>query len=88
MQSPRAGPIKDGKVIVHFRHTGGAPILKQCKYKVQADARFATIIQLLRSHLRLGNEEPLVREFDGAPRRLGARTHRPIALQLTVTHAL
>ena len=52
-------PIRDGKVVVHFRHTGGAPILKQQKFKVPADARFSTVTALLRSHLRLKDEDPL-----------------------------
>ena len=53
--------VRDGKVIVHFRHTGSAPILKNQKFKVPADARFSTVITLLRSHLRLSNDDPLVR---------------------------
>lgn len=55
-------PVReDGKVVVQFRHTGNAPILKQQKYKVPADARFSTLATLLRSHLRLSADEPLVR---------------------------
>ena len=53
--------VRDGKVIVHFRHTGSAPILKNQKFKVPADARFSTVTTLLRSHLRLSNDDPLVR---------------------------
>ena len=56
-----AQPIKDGKVIVHFRHTGSAPILKTQKFKVPASAPFSTVQTLLRSHLRLGTDDPLVR---------------------------
>jgi ubiquitin-like protein ATG12 len=54
----------DAKVIVHFRHAGNAPILAagHQKFKVPADARFSTVIELLRSKLgkALGSDEPLV----------------------------
>ena len=67
MLSPRSNPIKDGKVIVNFRNAGNAPVLKNQKFKVKADARFATVIELLRTHLRrpdgsrLDSTDPLVR---------------------------
>ncbi len=51
----------DGKVVVHFQHTGDAPILKEKKFKVPADARFSTIATLLRSKLRLAADDSLVR---------------------------
>ena len=57
-----ANPVRDdGKVVVQFRHTGNAPILRQQKFKVPADARFSTVTSLLRSHLRLTSDDPLVR---------------------------
>ena len=56
-----AAVVRDGKVVVHFRHTGSAPILKTQKFKVPADARFSTVTTLLRSHLRLSTDDPLVR---------------------------
>ena len=55
-------PIRDdGKVVVQFRNTGGAPILKQQKFKFPADARFSSVISMLRQHLKLPAEESLVR---------------------------
>ena len=61
-----AAPIRDGGVVVvHFRHVGSAPILREGhqKFKVPADARFSTVTQLLRSKLggALGADDPLVR---------------------------
>ena len=50
----------DGKVVVRFQHTGGAPILKQQKYKLAADARFSTVITLLKQKLGLKAEDALV----------------------------
>ena len=48
-------------MVVQFRHTGDAPILKQSKFKVPAGAKFSVVSQLLRQHLRLEPEETLVR---------------------------
>ena len=52
--------VKDGKVVVSFKHTGDAPILKQTKFKVPADAPFQTITALLRRTLGLKPQDPLV----------------------------
>ena len=49
----------DGKVVVHFRHTGSAPILKTNKFKLPADAKFSTAATMLRKHLSLPDNEPL-----------------------------
>ena len=46
-------PVKEGKVVVHFRHVGSAPVLKQQKYKVPGNAKFEVATQLLRSKLNL-----------------------------------
>ena len=43
-----AAAVRDGKVVVHFRHVGSAPILKQQKYTVPSDAKFSTVTALLR----------------------------------------
>ena len=56
---PFANAYGDAKIVVHFRHTGDAPILKQSKFKVPASAKFSVVLQLLRSHLRLPPEASL-----------------------------
>ena len=53
--------VKDGKVVVSFKHTGDAPILKQTKFKVPANAPFQTVSALLRRTLGLQPSDPLVR---------------------------
>jgi ubiquitin-like protein ATG12 len=50
---------EDGKVVVSFRHAGNAPILKQSKFKLPADVRFAAVTETLRTHLRMGPEDAL-----------------------------
>ena len=50
---------EDGKVVVSFNHAGAAPILKQKKFKVPADAAFATVRELLRTQLHMKPEDPL-----------------------------
>jgi len=57
--TPSKAVRADGKVVVHFRHTGDAPILKQSKFKVPADAQFQVVTELLRKHLGLASEDPL-----------------------------
>ena len=55
-------PVReDGKVVVHFRHTGSAPILRQQKFKVPSDARFSTVTTLLRKQLGMTPDNSLVR---------------------------
>ena len=49
----------DGKVVVHFRHTGDAPILKTSKFKLPGTAKFSTAAQMLRKHLSLPDSTPL-----------------------------
>ncbi|TXG68372.1 hypothetical protein EZV62_003307 [Acer yangbiense] len=39
------------KVVVHFRATGGAPILKQAKFKISGTDKFAKVIDFLCRHL-------------------------------------
>ena len=55
-----ASAVKDGKVIVNFKHTGDAPILRTAKFKVPADAPFQTVTALLRKALGLQAQDPLV----------------------------
>ena len=55
-----ASAVKDGKVIVNFKHTGDAPILRTTKFKVPADAPFQTVTALLRKALGLQAQDPLV----------------------------
>ena len=50
---------EDGKVIVHFRNAGGAPVLAQQKFKLPANAKFEVAAQLLRSKLGLAAEDSL-----------------------------
>ena len=49
----------DGMVVVSFRHTGSAPVLRQQKFKVRADQRFALVGDLLRQQLGLAPAELL-----------------------------
>ena len=58
--SSSASAVKDGKVIVNFKHTGDAPILRTAKFKVPADAPFHTVTALLRKALGLQAQDPLV----------------------------
>ncbi|ANM64211.1 Ubiquitin-like protein Atg12 [Arabidopsis thaliana x Arabidopsis arenosa] len=39
------------KIVVHLRATGGAPILKQSKFKVSGSDKFANVIDFLRRQL-------------------------------------
>ena len=55
----RAAIREDNKVVVHFRHAGNAPILKQSKFKLPADIRFHVVTETLRAHLRLAKEDSL-----------------------------
>ena len=58
--SSSASAVKGGKVIVNFKHTGDAPILRTAKFKVPADAPFHTVTALLRKALGLQAQDPLV----------------------------
>ncbi|XP_044495010.1 ubiquitin-like protein ATG12B isoform X2 [Mangifera indica] len=44
-------PSSARKVVVHFRATGGAPILKQAKFKISGADKFAKVIDFLCRHL-------------------------------------
>ncbi|KAJ3189172.1 hypothetical protein HDU85_002797 [Gaertneriomyces sp. JEL0708] len=55
--APAPGAAK--KVIVHFRATGNAPILKQSFYKITATQKFQTVITFLRNQLGYGLQDPL-----------------------------
>ncbi|XP_044484871.1 ubiquitin-like protein ATG12 [Mangifera indica] len=44
-------PSSTRKVVVHFRATGGAPILKQAKFKISGADKFARVIDFLCRHL-------------------------------------
>ena len=57
MQSPR----DDDKVVVRFNHTGGAPILKQNKFKFKSSAKFHTVVTQLKQLLGLKKEDSMVR---------------------------
>ena len=52
--------VKDGKVTVSFKHTGDAPIMRQSKFKVPADAPFQTVTAMLRKQLGLQPQDSLV----------------------------
>uniref|UniRef100_A0A7S4C2C5 Ubiquitin-like protein ATG12 n=1 Tax=Chrysotila carterae TaxID=13221 RepID=A0A7S4C2C5_CHRCT len=43
----------DERVVVSFRHTGDAPVLRQSKFKLPAKLRFHEVASLLRQHLQL-----------------------------------
>ncbi|CAA7018452.1 unnamed protein product [Microthlaspi erraticum] len=44
-------PSSVRKVVVHLRATGGAPILKQAKFKIPGTDKFAKVIDFLRRQL-------------------------------------
>ncbi|XP_020244093.1 ubiquitin-like protein ATG12 isoform X2 [Asparagus officinalis] len=46
-------PASDRKVVVHLRATGGAPILKQAKFKISGSDKFSKVIEFLRRQLHL-----------------------------------
>ena len=49
------GPVReDGKVVVHFRNVGGAPVLAQNKFKVNGSEKIWKLHQMLRD--KLGRE--------------------------------
>ena len=48
------------KVIVHFRPVGGAPILKQKKFKVGTDKQFFSLQAFLKSQLKLSAKDNVV----------------------------
>ncbi|XP_059658217.1 ubiquitin-like protein ATG12 isoform X2 [Cornus florida] len=50
------------KVVVHLRATGDAPILKQAKFKIAGNDKFAKVIDFLRRQL---HRETLNFGFDG-----------------------
>ena len=41
------------KIVIHFRPVGGAPILKQKKFKVGSDKLFLSLTKFLKSQLKL-----------------------------------
>ncbi|KAG7595196.1 Ribonuclease H-like superfamily [Arabidopsis thaliana x Arabidopsis arenosa] len=49
MESSSPGSVR--KVVVHLRATGGAPILKQSKFKIPGTDKFAKVIDFLRRQL-------------------------------------
>ncbi len=51
------------KVIVQFKATGSAPILKQPFYKLSAQQKFSTVMSFLRKLLQLQEGDPLVRFY-------------------------
>lgn len=79
--TPSKAVRADGKVVVHFRHTGDAPILKQSKFKVPADAQFQVVTELLRKHLGLASEDPLVRVAAHKPASSAVPSLRPLAVR-------
>eukprot|EP00301_Raphidiophrys_heterophryoidea_P021772 c609_g1_i1.p1 GENE.c609_g1_i1~~c609_g1_i1.p1 ORF type:complete len:150 (+),score=32.29 c609_g1_i1:44-451(+) len=51
--------IKDGKVVIMFRATGNAPILRQQKFKISASESFQAVGDFLRRQLRMKNTDSL-----------------------------
>ena len=48
------------KIVIHFRPVGGAPILKQKKFKVGADKLFLSLTKFLKSQLKLSSNDQIV----------------------------
>ncbi|OAP11841.1 ATG12A [Arabidopsis thaliana] len=51
MATESSSPSSVRKVVVHLRATGGAPILKQSKFKIPGTDKFAKVIDFLRRQL-------------------------------------
>merc|ERR1719447_1765748 len=47
------------KIVVHFRPVGGAPILKQKKFKVGSDKLFFSLTKFLKSQLKLSANDQI-----------------------------
>ena len=47
------------KIVVHFRHIGAAPILKQKKFKVGSDKLFLSLTNFLKSQLKLSANDKI-----------------------------
>ena len=47
------------KIIVQFKATGSAPILKQPFFKLGKQQKFSTVIQFLRKLLQMSESDPL-----------------------------
>jgi hypothetical protein len=47
-------------VIIFFKATGGAPELKQKKYKLQTSGTVQEILKFLKGQIRFKQEDPLV----------------------------
>jgi hypothetical protein len=50
------------KVVVQFKATGNAPIMKQNKFKISAHQRFGSVADFLRKQLRVKPGDTLVRD--------------------------
>ncbi|KAI9343414.1 ubiquitin-like protein Atg12 [Zopfochytrium polystomum] len=48
-----------GKVLVRFKATGSAPILKQTVFRITATQKFQTVISFLRKELNMPAADPL-----------------------------
>ena len=52
---PSAAPAEgrqEDKVVVFFRATGDAPLLKRSKFKIGANERFAKVVDFLRKQIQ------------------------------------
>ncbi|RKO86177.1 hypothetical protein BDK51DRAFT_12321, partial [Blyttiomyces helicus] len=50
-------PLAASTVLVRFRSTGNAPILKQTVYKITASHKFLVVINFLRKELKYKESE-------------------------------
>ncbi|PVU90665.1 hypothetical protein BB561_004790 [Smittium simulii] len=59
MQSPNLSHDVSDKVVVRFRSTGSAPILKRSIFKISATQKFQALIVFLRKELGYKPSDPL-----------------------------
>jgi ubiquitin-like protein ATG12 len=52
-------PSAPTKIVVHFRATGSAPILKQQFFKISASYKFQAVVDFLKKQLAMGPGESL-----------------------------
>lgn len=54
-----ASSSDDAKILVQFKHTGDAPMLKQSKFKVPESAKVSVVLTILRTQLQLEPDQSL-----------------------------
>jgi len=75
-----AANVATNKVVIQFRATGNAPILKQQFFKINANYKFQAIVDFVKKQLQLGPTESLFlyvnSAFAPAPDELISNLHK------------